>query len=219
MRKSTYRIIKQSGRSGLIVPSAWVASKYDEALRKFLATETNLACISVAPKKTFKDATVETVVVVFSKDRTKGNNIQIERWDQEPKVSYLLPQEMIETAKQFVFPIYSDLTSSKLIQKIRLKSEFFSDHTNAVWGVKIYQKGKGKPPQRGEESEIKCFHREQKTKSTHKRLLGGSEIIRYFLRWEGMYVDYGIWLAEPRTPEWFEGPRILVRRSRRLKTD
>ncbi|MCX6035860.1 MAG: hypothetical protein NTV38_12935 [Chloroflexi bacterium] len=29
--------------------------------------------------------------------------------------------------------------------------------------------------------------------------------------WKGGFIDYGQWLAEPRTPEWFCGPRILVR--------
>ena len=35
--------------------------------------------------------------------------------------------------------------------------------------------------------------------------------MRYSLNWRGGYVDYGEWLAEPRTPDWFEGERILIR--------
>ena len=31
------------------------------------------------------------------------------------------------------------------------------------------------------------------------------------LNWRGGYVDYGEWLAEPRTPDWFDGERILIR--------
>ncbi len=29
--------------------------------------------------------------------------------------------------------------------------------------------------------------------------------------WEGGWVDYGGWLAEPRTSDWFEGDRVLIR--------
>lgn len=89
--------------------------------------------------------------------------------------------------------------------------ERLSDHADVVWGVKIYQKGKGKPPQEGHEATSQCFHSAIKTRHTHKPLLGGSEIKRYVLSWSGSYVDYGKWLAEPRTPDWFEGQRILVR--------
>ncbi|HEY0083305.1 MAG TPA: TaqI-like C-terminal specificity domain-containing protein, partial [Pyrinomonadaceae bacterium] len=68
-----------------------------------------------------------------------------------------------------------------------------------------------RPPQDGSESESKCFHSPVKAKETHRPLLGGSEIQRYVLRWTGNYVDYGNWLAEPRSPDWFEGTRILIR--------
>jgi len=82
-----------------------------------------------------------------------------------------------------------------------LVNEIFSDHIEAIWGVKIYQKGKGNPPQNGHESITQCFHSTTKSKATHRPLLGGSEVKRYSLDWGGGYVDFGKWLAEPRTPD------------------
>ena len=31
------------------------------------------------------------------------------------------------------------------------------------------------------------------------------------MNWKGGYIDYGKWLAAPRSPNWFEGERIVVR--------
>ena len=98
-----------------------------------------------------------------------------------------------------------------VIDKIRECSTVLSDFAEVVWGVKVYEKDKGIPPQNGTESKIKIFHSDVKTKPTHRPLLGGSEISRYCLNWAGGYIDYGKWLAAPRKPDWFEGERIVVR--------
>ncbi|MBI1803902.1 MAG: hypothetical protein HY033_06825 [Ignavibacteriae bacterium] len=38
------------------------------------------------------------------------------------------------------------------------------------------------------------------------------DVSRYYHRWkEGSWISYGTWLAHPRQPKFFEGPRILVR--------
>ncbi len=43
-------------------------------------------------------------------------------------------------------------------------------------------------------------------------VLEGKDIERYLVSWNGLWVDYGEWLAEPRNEDLFEGERILLRR-------
>jgi hypothetical protein len=202
---------KQNGYFGMIVPTAWVASQYNEILRQFMVSKTTITNIVIAPKKTFVDATVETLILIskktFPNDETQ---FLVERWDQKEKFSYCLAQKEIEKPAYY-FPVYCEPTTRKLLEKIRSNSVPLSEYANVVWGVKIYQKGKGKPKQKGQESQTKMFHSSEKTKPTHKSLLGGKEINRYLIDWKGLYVDYGEWLAEPRTPDWFTGLKILVR--------
>ena len=50
-----------NGLVGLIVPSAWVAAKFNQPLRELLIARNRTNSIVVAPKKVFKDAVVETV--------------------------------------------------------------------------------------------------------------------------------------------------------------
>jgi len=201
---------KQDSYLGMIIPSAWVASHYNKILRQLLVSKTSLQNIVIAPKNTFVNATVETLILIAEKDESRMGSFLVERWDDD-KTSYHLNQSDIQKHKDYLFPVYSNPTIIKVVEKIKSCCQPLSEYATAVWGVKIYQKGKGNPPQRGDESEIKKYHSRERTKGTHRPLLGGKEVNRYLIDWDGMYVDYGDWLAEPRTSEWFIGPRILVR--------
>jgi type I restriction-modification system DNA methylase subunit len=202
---------KQSEYCGFIIPSAWVASKFDKNLRQLILSKTIIQYLVITAKKTFAEATVETLILIFKNGFMSKNTFQIERWDKDQKEKYQFVQDDISKQEDLVFPVYANPAEISLISKMRVEKNVLSEYASAVWGVKIYQKGKGKPVQKGYESEQKVFHSSQKIKDTHKPLIGGSAIRRYELDWKGEYVDYGQWLAEPRTPEWFSGSRILVR--------
>lgn len=195
---------------GFIIPSAWTASVYDDKYRKFLAKEVRIEEIVITPKQTFKDASVETCIIIFSK--LSGSKLfSISRWDTESKENYSIQLSTITDNPAFLFPIYTNPKSQSVVSTVRKCKTLLSDFADVVWGVKVYEKGKGIPPQKGNEQDTKVFHSQTKTKSSHRPLLGGSEILRYSLNWKGGFLDYGKWLAAPRKPEWFNGERILVR--------
>ncbi|MCL2510866.1 MAG: N-6 DNA methylase [Bacteroidales bacterium] len=203
-------LLIKNGFLGFIIPSAWVASTYDIKVRKYLAEESRIENFVITPKQTFKDASVETCILVVSNQKP-SETFEVERWDTKEATKYGLNTNGINEENSFVFPVYADEKTNKIIQKIRMQKTILNDFADVVWGVKIYENGKGKPPQNGNESKAKTFHSDKKVSATHRPLLGGSEIVRYALKWKGGYVNYGEWLAAPRQPHWFEGERILVR--------
>ncbi len=203
-------LLKSNGFLGFIIPSSWVASTYDYKLRKYIAEESNIESIVITPKQTFKDATVETCIVILA-NRKPSISFEVVRWDLPYPQNYFIALKDIITNKTFLFPVYSNNQTNSIIQKIRKQQKVINDFADVIWGVKIYEKGKGFPPQHSNNSSDKIFHSNSKTKATQRPLLGGSEIRRYELVWKGGYVDYGKWLAAPRKPHWFEGDRILVR--------
>ena len=209
--EKAYRLAKTNSLCGYIIPSAWVASKFDRQLRRFLVKNVSIQNVIIAPKNVFKDATVETVIFIFGKSDSYQESFEVGRWDVEPSENYRVSLEEMKLDKDYIFPIYSRPKVTNLISKLNSTSVPISEHGQAVWGVKVYQRGKGKPPQIGYESKGKIFHSSEKVKVSHLPLLGGREIVRYSLNWRGGYVDYGKWLAEPRTPDWFQGERILIR--------
>ncbi len=204
------KLLNTGGYLGFIVPSAWVASKYDNKLRRYLIEETNIENFVIAPKQTFKDANVETCIVVISNEKP-SQSFFVERWDLKDKREYQVNSNEIKSENNYIFPVYSDNKTNQLIQKLRNQKFVLDDFAEVVWGVKIYENGKGNPPQKPNESKLKSFHSDKKTKDSHRPLLGGGEIFRYSLIWKGGFIDYGEWLAAPRQPHWFDGERILVR--------
>ena len=195
---------------GFIIPSAWTASVYDDKYRKFLAKEVHIDEMVITPKQTFKDASVETCIVLFSTN-TPPKSFTVSRWDTDEKQNYSVNLASIIKNSAFLFPVYTNPKSLSVIETIRKCTTHLSDFAEVVWGVKVYEKEKGVPLQKGNESETKIFHSDKKIKPTHRPLLGGGEISRYSLSWKGGYIDYGKWLAAPRKPEWFNGERIVVR--------
>jgi type I restriction-modification system DNA methylase subunit len=204
------KLLSTGGYLGFIVPSAWVASKYDNKLRRYLIEETNIENFVIAPKHTFKDANVETCIVIISNEKPSRSFI-VERWDMENKRVYFVNTNEIKFENNYIFPVYSDNKTNQLVHKLRNQKFKLDDFAEVVWGVKIYENGKGKPPQKPNESKLKTFHSDKKIKDSHRPLIGGGEIKRYKLDWKGGFVDYGEWLAAPRQPHWFDGERILVR--------
>jgi type I restriction-modification system DNA methylase subunit len=204
------KLLRTGGYLGYIVPSAWVGSKYDIKLRRYLIEETCIHSFVIAPKHTFKDANVETCIAILSNE-LPSHSFMVERWDKEEKQVYSLKTKNIRPENNHVFPVYSTDRTNQLIQKIRGMPFALNDFAEVVWGVKVYENGKGKPPQTASDAKFRVFHADIKIKDSHRPLLGGSEITRYTLNWKGSFVDYGVWLAAPRQPHWFEGERILVR--------
>ncbi len=209
--EKAYQLAKTNSFCGYIIPSAWVASNFDKELRRFLVQNVSIHNVVIAPKNVFKDATVETLIFIFGNNATKQMSFEVERWDVDPSEKYRVSFDRIRLDKDYTFSVYSRPRVTNLIHKLNSASTPIFKHGQAVWGVKVYQRGKGKPPQIGYESKGKIYHSSEKVKDSHLPLLGGREIVRYSLNWRGGYVDYGKWLAEPRTPDWFEGKRILIR--------
>ncbi len=204
------KLLKEKGYLGYIIPTSWTASTYDYKLRRYIIEKMQVEHFIVAPKQTFKDATVETCILISS-SKNRKENFEVERWDLPDRTKYFIEASAIRDDKTFIFPVYSNTSAKRTIDKIKSKGELLDTFADVVWGVKVYENGKGIPAQTGEESINKKFHSSFKKTDSYRPLIGGGEIFRYSLEWKGGYVDYGKWLAAPRSPHWFEGERIVVR--------
>lgn len=208
--EKAFRKTRNKGKIGIIIPTAWVASTYDIKFRTFLANQTSIDNIVVAPKRAFQDATVETGLLILTND-IPNNEFEVIRWDLDNQKSYPVKISEIQSHPNKIFPLYTNSQNLTVVNKIRKSKSTVSKIAEVVWGVKVYEKGKGTPPQKGNENLTKKFHSSERTKNTHRPLIGGSEINRYLLTWKGGYIDYGKWLAAPRTPNWFSNERIVIR--------
>jgi len=96
---------------------------------------------------------------------------------------------------------------------VRLKAKKnVGDYFELKFGVKLYQVGKGKPPQKKSHSEGNVFESDKKLDSDYFKLLRARNIQRYSIREEQHFIKYGEHLAEPRNISLFQGDRILLQR-------
>ncbi len=84
------------------------------------------------------------------------------------------------------------------------------DIYDQVMGVKVYQVGKGKPKQTAYEIENNVFISNTKIDDTYYKYISQG-IARYKYEWQGEWIKYGEWLAEPRKEKYFTNPKIIIR--------
>jgi hypothetical protein len=80
-------------------------------------------------------------------------------------------------------------------------------------GVKMYELGKGTPPQSEEIVTTKPYSHNGKCPAAWKVLYRGGDIAPFRLTDSGERIQYGPWLAAPRSPDLFDPPKILMRRT------
>ena len=82
---------------------------------------------------------------------------------------------------------------------------------DARTGLQAYERGKGNPPQSASDVKNHVFDRDKRQDSASFRYLQGGDVCRYQLKWSGMWMQYGPWLAQPREFSMFTRPRVLLR--------
>ena len=207
-------LVHNYGKCGLIIPSAFVNSVYDIELRNFLLNKSKIEEIVIAPSSAFQDATVETLILTYCKEKSNHTkSFSVKRWDIKPEIKYDIDfKEILETNSK-TFPVYVDPYKYSIVKKVQQVKSKLNDFAEVVWGVKVYQTGKGEPKQEPYYSKEKIFHSKIKHDDLYLPLIGGKSISRYYLSPANQFLKYGKWLAEPRNPSWFKTneKRIIVR--------
>lgn len=80
-------------------------------------------------------------------------------------------------------------------------------------GVKLYEEGKGDPAQKKETLKERPYTTKEKRPDGWRILYRGKHINKYRFMEVDEFVNYGPWLAAPRSAKLFESPKILMRRT------
>jgi hypothetical protein len=80
-------------------------------------------------------------------------------------------------------------------------------------GVKLYEKGKGNPPQTENTLIERPYTKVDEAVDGWKLLYRGENVKRYHFEKSREAVNYGPWLAAPRSEDLFTSPKILMRRT------
>ncbi|MCR9081701.1 MAG: BREX-1 system adenine-specific DNA-methyltransferase PglX [Cyclobacteriaceae bacterium] len=204
------QLISNLGVTSFIVPNTWLNNLSLESVRRFMLDNTSMKEIVLMPSGTFESASVDTVIVTFSRGE-KNDNVHLLKCENSEFYSNGYGSQKVWAAeKGAIINIFLDQRTNRLLKKIEEDSIPLGSFCEAVRGVGIYHKRKGHTK---EFIDSNPFQSNQKVDNTFVPYLRGKNLQRWILTWnEDSYLSYGDWLAEPRDPKFFEGERILIRK-------
>ncbi|MDP3298276.1 MAG: N-6 DNA methylase, partial [Thermodesulfovibrionia bacterium] len=216
-------LLKKAGQFGYIVPDTYLNLGFTQSLRDYLLQNTRLREIVSLPSKVFTAATVDTTLLFAEKaERSHAyhkHDVLVKSFNKKKIISSVSQPDRIFSIsteiwhKQKAFNISSDNTEALLINKIENFNKKIEDVADMFSGIKVYEVGKGSPPQTEHIRDTKPYTSDKKENKEFQPFYDGKHIGRYALLWnQNNWVKYGPWLAAPRNPENFVDGKILIRK-------
>lgn len=202
------QILKDNGVLTFIIPNTFCDLENGDDYRRYLLKNYKFKSIWQSGWA-FSAAVVDTIVMVLCKEQVSaeyqfpvilenGTNYKIQRsFIDKPlaKIDFRINEE-----------------SEKLTREIYNRCNLLSDEMYVKAGVKMYELGKGDPPQTEHTGKERPFSSTIQHPGW-KPLYRGTDIAPFLLKNPKEYVNYGPWLAAPRSADLFEPIKILMRRT------
>jgi adenine-specific DNA-methyltransferase len=214
------KLLNPKGVHGFIVPVTWLTIPSALSLRKFIIDNFALSLICWLPELVFEKAKVNTLIAITRAEKIKQKEkILIHIYDSlgfvKPPIrsNFLDPKNLKES--NYSINIFDDKDDTKIIKKIESNSKPLEEFARPCSGYNPYEVGKGEAENGGLQTKDtvvnKPYHSEKKIGKDWKPEIIGRDLSRYNVTVSGKrWIKYGPWLAAPRDPNNFKGPRILV---------
>ncbi len=203
------QLAKEKGYASFIIPNTFCDLESCDNFRMWLLSENNFLNIWQTGWA-FQSAVVDTLVFIAKKERPEKHSkilIQVDEHEYQRLISDFLSNDLHKID-------YRLAEEDKIIlDKITSNSRPLQDFATVKAGVKLYEKGKGVPPQTEQTLESRPFTIKGECPNGWKILYRGEDIGRYKIEKPKEYVHYGPWIAAPRSPDLFENHKILMRRT------
>jgi hypothetical protein len=211
------QLCRKGGLNSFIVSDAWLNSQYFSKLRNHALTNHRLAGIVVFSYPVFKKATIENSIYLLEKSASPK---------PFPVVLFALPQSFshintlspIDCVKRGLIDPRQSQTAARILEKVEHTSIAVGTLVGINRGIHAYRtdgygKSKfGRGPQTQQDKTERSYHATRPLDKTYLPELCGKQVYRFFHSMPDKYLSYGDWLAEPRTPEFFNRPKVVVRK-------
>lgn len=208
------RLLKPNGLIGFITPNTWLNNQSNTKLRTYILENTSIQkIIDYSKVRVFDQATVLPIITVLEKNLVQKSNTEIfEPCGNEIVLKNIVNQAIWKDGTLNVINIGLNETDLILRDKIERGGVELEKLALVKFGIKIYETGKGSPPQKPEFAKEKVFEANVKIDETYRPYLEGKDIHPYAIEYKERWLKYGENLAAPRDATLFFGERILVRR-------
>jgi hypothetical protein len=204
-----FGLLRKQGALSLIVPNTFCDLENGEIFRKNLLQEYTLTWLWQTGWA-FEIAVVDTLVFQAINDKAPVDSVVTILLGD-----YVYTRQLADFLCNRLAKIDYRNQPDKggFLEKIRKHSVLLGDIADVKAGVKMYERGKGKPPQTQEIVENRPYSVIGNCPEGWKPLYRGTDVVRYRLNPPSEFVHYGPWLAAPRSPKMFDSPKLLMRRT------
>ncbi len=226
------KLLRVKGQFSYIIPDTYLNLDFTRALRIFLFENTKIKEVVSLPSNVFKrigakqnpivDTTLlftEKAPCVLPSSPLHVSDVLVRIFNKKASINSVSKSNSeyltstLTWYEQGAFNIQSNTAETEIIQKAERQNHPLSNVAEMFYGIKVYQIGKGKPPQTEEIRDTKPFTSTRREDGQFLPFFDGKHIGRYQLLWkDNNWLNYGSWLAEPRQPVKFEGEKILIRK-------
>ena len=208
------RLAANQGIICYITPNTWLNNQSTKKLRGFILEKTAvLSILDCSREAVFESVVVLPIVTVLRKagTRTDGVRILVPR-DSAFQLVNAIPQGVWQCDDLRIFNIFLRLEDIAIRQKLETSSVPLEKLALVKFGIKLYETGKGCPPQKVLDAKNRIFESDTKRDKTYRKYLEGKDVTRFGIHWRSRWLKYGNNLAAPRDPSLFHGARLLFRR-------
>jgi hypothetical protein len=208
------KLLRRGGMMGYITPNTWLNNQSNTKLRKYILENTAVISITDYSRvNVFAKAVVLPIVTILQRTSQIPGGVEIYLPDRGvPTLKRQVPQSVWASDEYAIFNIdlqEQDVVIRKKLEGGNMPLENLAD---VRFGIKLYETGKGKPPQKALDAKEHTFESNRKKDSSYRKYLEGKDIYRYQINYQNRWLKYGDNLAAPRDPILFEGARLIVRR-------
>jgi len=209
-------ITKPYGLIGQIVPNVWLTNTYSSTTRKFILSQSAKLKILKPINKVFANITVDTIIYSLQKTNTPTEKFFIVSLNPETGEQSISNQLNVSDYIDGTKPISTNIAVDFVY---RLKNDFkpLNEYAKITRGVHPYRVGGygksafGNSKQTKRDVDERPYNNKIKLPG-YRNFIYGKDLKRFAPPIAHDYIKYGIWLAEPRKPEFFEGLRIYSRK-------
>lgn len=208
------RLLKRRGLIGYITPNTWLNNQSNTKLRRYILENTCVESIAdYSREKVFANAVVLPIITVLKKDKADSGTVKIfSPVNGELVQTHSIKQQIWDQDETKIFNIGLREQDIAIRTKIEQAGRVLEEFAVVKFGIKLYETGKGNPPQNASDAKDHIFEASKKLDSTYRRYLEGKDVNRYEIHWQSRWLKYGENLAAPRDPALFGGARLLIRR-------
>ena len=198
---------------GFITPNTFLVVENGVRLRELLFKQNSVIEL-FENFNVFSDAVVEPINSIIQKKPSKNNifKVILESREKDKTEKRFFSHDYVLSKNKLIFNYRETDLEKKLYEKIDSNSLILSNYAKVTTGIKPYQTGKGNPKQTKEIVKTKPFTG-FKQEEGFSPLIRGTQTTRYSLHWDGEYIKYGEWLAEPRKSKIFFEEKLFIRRT------